>query len=65
MTVITGFDGFMDSLLPLEKIKERIFTLKVGDTVDFDALKEKVATLGYDREVQIDSMGQFVYAGNY
>ena len=63
MTVITGFDGFMDSLLPLEKIKERIFTLKVGDTVDFDALKEKVATLGYDREVQIDSMGQFSVRG--
>ena len=63
VTVITEFDGFMDSLLPLPKIQERIFTLKVGDTVDFDSLKEKVAALGYDREVQIDGMGQFAVRG--
>ena len=63
VTVITEFDGFMDSLLPLQKIQERIFTLKVGDTVDFDSLKEKVAALGYDREVQIDGMGQFAVRG--
>lgn len=54
VTVVTSFDGFMDALLPPEKIKERIFRLKPADEVDFETLKNKIAQLGYDREVQIE-----------
>ena len=63
VTVVTSFDGFMDALLPIETIKERIRELAVGDTLDFEALKKDVALLGYEREEQIDGPGQFAVRG--
>ena len=63
VTVVTSFDGFMDSLLPIEKIRERIITLRSGDTVDLEKLIEQIAFLGYDREVQIEGAGQFAVRG--
>ena len=63
VTVVTSFDGFMDALLPMEKLRDRIFLLKNGDTVEFDKLIEKIAFLGYDREVQIEGPGQFAVRG--
>lgn len=63
ITVVTSFDGFMDSLLPLNKIKERIISLKLGEVVDFEKLKKDIALLGYDREVQIEGPGQFAVRG--
>ena len=61
--VVTTFDGFMDALPPLEVMKERITTVKVGDVVDFEKMKEQMVLLGYDREEQIDGPGQFAVRG--
>ena len=63
VTVVTSFDGFMDSLLPIEKIRERVIKLNNGDTVDFEKLVKEIAFLGYDREVQIEGPGQFAVRG--
>lgn len=63
VTVVTSFDGFMDSLPPIEKIRERIITLHSGDTVDLEKLIEQIVFLGYDREVQIEGPGQFAVRG--
>ena len=62
-TVVTSFDGFMDALLPVETIRERIRTLKLGETVDFEQLKKDMVLLGYDREEQIEGPGQFAVRG--
>ena len=62
-TVVTSFDGFMDALLPLEMMRERIRTFKVGDVVDFEAVKKDMVLLGYDREEQIEGPGQFAVRG--
>ena len=63
MTVVTTFDGFMDALLPLETMKERIRVFRVGDTVDFENIKKDMVLLGYEREEQIDGPGQFAIRG--
>lgn len=63
ITVITSFDGFMDTLLPLDELKKRIMTLKLGDVVDFEKMKESLVFLGYDREEQIEGPGQFAVRG--
>ena len=63
VTVVTSFDGFMDALLPVETIRERIRTLKLGETVDFEQLKKDMVLLGYDREEQIEGPGQFAVRG--
>jgi len=62
-TIVTSFDGFMDALLPLELMRERIRTIKLGETVDFEQLKKDMVLLGYDREEQIAGPGQFAVRG--
>ena len=62
-TIVTSFDGFMDALLPIEKMREKICNLRVGDVVDFDAIKKEMVLLGYDREEQIEGPGQFAVRG--
>lgn len=62
-TIVTSFDGFMDALLPLNMMKERIRTFKVGEAVDFEAIKKEMVLLGYDREEQIEGPGQFAVRG--
>ena len=62
-TIVTSFDGFMDALLPLELMRERIRNFKVGDVVDFEAIKKDMVLLGYDREEQIEGPGQFAVRG--
>ncbi len=62
-TVITSFDAFMDALLPLETLKERIRVFHTGDVVDFEQIKKDMVLLGYGREEQIESPGQFAVRG--
>ena len=63
VTVVTSFDGFMDALLPLHMMRDRLRTLKLGETVDFEQLKKDMVLLGYDREEQIEGPGQFAVRG--
>ena len=63
VTVITSFDGFMDSLLPLEEMEKRVVSLESGQEIDFDQLKKDMVLLGYDREEQIEGPGQFAVRG--
>ena len=63
VTVVTTFDGFMDTLIPLEEMKKRVVSVKSGDMVDFEQLKADMVRLGYDREEQIEGPGQFAVRG--
>lgn len=62
-TIIVGIDGFMDKLVPLSYIASHILDLKVGTGVELDSLKQQLVALGYDREAQIDQVGQFSVRG--
>ncbi|MEG1302684.1 MAG: transcription-repair coupling factor [Lachnospiraceae bacterium] len=63
ITVVTSFDGFMDSLLPLSVMKERIISIHNGQTINFEELKNSMVRLGYEREIQIEGPGQFAVRG--
>ena len=63
VTIVTSFDGFMDALLPPEMMRERIRSLKLGESVDFEQLKKDMVLLGYEREEQIEGPGQFAVRG--
>ncbi len=63
VTIITTFDGFMDALVPLEDMKRHTRMLKVGDILDFEALKTELVSAGYEREEQIEGPGQFAIRG--
>ena len=63
VTIVTSFDGFMDSLVPKETIQKKILSISDTDTLDLDELKYQLVELGYDREEQIDGPGQFAIRG--
>ena len=63
MTIVTTFDGFMDALIPLDEMKKRVISVKVGDALNFEQLKQDMVSLGYDREEQIEGPGQFAVRG--
>lgn len=63
VTVITSFDGLMDSVLPPKEMKERRLWFTPGDAVDFEQLKEQMVSLGYEREAQVEGPGQFAVRG--
>ena len=62
VTVITSFDGFMDSLLPLEEM-ERGSSLWRQDRSLTLRIKKDMVLLGYEREEQIEGPGQFAVRG--
>lgn len=63
LTVILSFDALMDSVLPLEELRQRTLKLSSGDSIDFDQLKMEIVRLGYSREEQVESPGQFAVRG--
>ena len=63
VTVVTTFDAFMDSLIPREEIAKRTLRVLGEGALDMGALTEKLARIGYEREVQVDAPGQFAIRG--
>ena len=63
-TVIVTVDAFLDKIQPLEKIKDNYIEIGEGSIVEMDALKTKLAVMGYQAVTQIDSPGQFAIRGS-
>ena len=63
VTVITSFDGFMDSLLPLEEMEKRSSLWRQDRSLTLRKLKKDMVLLGYEREEQIEGPGQFAVRG--
>ncbi len=62
-SIIVCLDGFMDKLLPLESVKSQILRVETGQILDLEKLKETLVSLGYEREVQVEGVGQFAVRG--
>ena len=63
VTVITTFDGLMDRLRPLERVKEELLTIGQDSIVEIEALAKKLVRLGYERTGQVEAPGQFAVRG--
>lgn len=63
ITVITTMDAFLDGLAPLNQIASCQVHLAVGEVLDFTVIQEELSRMGYRREVQIESPGQFAVRG--
>ena len=62
-TIVTTFDALMNHAVPAEKIAEYIIILKKNDTVDIKKLSESLVALGYERNYQVETEGQFSIRG--
>lgn len=63
VTVITTFDALMDRLAPREEVEKAILTCCLGDVLDMEAMKARLVQMGYERNYQAESAGQFAVRG--
>ena len=63
VTIVTSLDGFMDHLAPKESIEEKVLKIQNDSVLKLDEMAERLSDVGYDREVQVESPGQFAVRG--
>ena len=63
VTIVTTIDGLMDSLLPLEKLKQQIIRLEEGGVYNPSDLVKRLVHMGFERASQVESPGQFSVRG--
>lgn len=61
--IITTFDALMDRLMPIEEIRKSILLYRVGDTLDLEEMQRQLVRMGYQRNYQVESTGQFAIRG--
>lgn len=61
--IVTTFDALMNHAVSAEKIAEHIIILRKEETVDILGLSEKLVALGYERNYQVETEGQFSIRG--
>lgn len=62
-TIITTFDGLMNPMPAPEKFIHAVQKISVGDTVNLTGLAERLAELGYEKNYQVQTMGEFSVRG--
>lgn len=63
MTVITTFDALMNTMPRDAQVWDSVLHIAQGDTLDLDALVEQLVRMGYERQYQVDNIGQFALRG--
>lgn len=62
-TIITTIDAGMDSLLPLEYIKNNVIDINVKGIIDIERFKMDMVKLGYERVTQVENPGEYTIRG--
>ncbi|MGN0153680.1 MAG: transcription-repair coupling factor [Lachnospiraceae bacterium] len=62
-TVVVSIDALLNKLVPMEEVKKHIVTFQLGETLDLDAIKKTLVSLGYERNDWVDGVGQFAIRG--
>lgn len=63
VTVITTFDALMNTMPRGAQVWDSVLHIAQGDTLDLDALVEQLVRMGYERQYQVDNIGQFALRG--
>ena len=63
VTVITTFDALMNTMAPPQTLWDSLQRIEPGDTVVLDELVKCLVRMGYEKEYQVDTMGQFALRG--
>ena len=61
--VVTTFDALMDRLASPERVAGSVHTYRVGDGLDLEEAARDLVRLGYERNYQVESAGQFAVRG--
>ncbi len=63
LDVYTTMDAFLEGLRPKEEVRGEVLTLETGMTKDPQELAEKLSAMGYERNFQAESPGEFAVRG--
>lgn len=63
LTVFTTADALLDGLMPLTELSGSQICMEAGDTLDFTEIQRKLSEMGYVREIEVESPGQFAVRG--
>ena len=59
VTLVTTFDALMNTMAPIEKMWENVLTLEQGQLLDLKEIQAALIRMGYEKEYQVQTMGQF------
>ena len=62
-TIITTFDGLMNPMPSPERFIKEVITLKAGDEIDMDDMVKRLVELGYEKNYQAGTRGEFSVRG--
>lgn len=62
--IVTTIDACMDQVAPAKLLRSCILSFSLGDTLDIEDFKRKMAEMGYERLPQADAPGQFAVRGD-
>ena len=63
-TVVTTFSALMTPQVPLAVLRENVLSLSKNESIHVDTITKKLVAMGYERNAQIDSPGQFAVRGD-
>ncbi len=63
VTIVTTFDALMNTMAPAHKMWDSIITLHGEDTIALEKLQEQLVQMGYEKNYQVESAGQFAVRG--
>lgn len=63
VTLITTFDALMNTMAPPENLIHSLLEFRVGDTISLEQIAKELVRMGYDKEYQVETMGQFALRG--
>ena len=62
-TVVTSVQALTDRLMPLEEIKKQGVSISMEEPVLMEELTQKLVTLGYQKQAQVENPGEFAVRG--
>ena len=63
VTLVTTFDALMNTMAPIEKMWENVLALEQGQLLDLKEIQAALIRMGYEKEYQVQTMGQFSVRG--
>ncbi len=63
ITLVTTFDALMNTVAPRDHFLNSVLMLSAGDTIEVKELTSQLVRMGYTKEYQVETMGQFAVRG--
>ncbi len=63
ITLVTTFDALMNTMAPPQKVWDSVLHLTPGMQVELQELTAQLVRMGYEKEYQVETMGQYALRG--